>query len=95
MTNGLTSRVVLVGCGKMGSAIVRGAVASGALAGGDLWLVDTNASLRDALAAELGARTGWPEPGSPTLAVIAVKPQYVEGVLRSRDWCAAAMPAAP
>jgi pyrroline-5-carboxylate reductase len=80
--------VVLYGCGKMGEAIARGAVGSGALAPERLSLVDRQVKRVTRIADALGATFGWRDPGeeTPRLVVVAVKPQHVEDALRAHAW---------
>lgn len=81
--------VVLIGCGQMGSAIVRGLVASGALAPARLVCVDVDEAKQAELAGELGARAGEDalgEEDARRLFLIAVKPGYVRDVLEQRDF---------
>ncbi|MFU8807316.1 MAG: pyrroline-5-carboxylate reductase family protein, partial [Bradymonadaceae bacterium] len=82
--------VVLVGCGKMGSALAYGWVDSGALDPRRLVCIDHDEKKAQALADDLNAREAVPEvelddEGQPVrrprLYVIAVKPEDVKGVL--------------
>ena len=75
---------VLIGCGNMGSAIVRGAVSSGVLKGHDLICIDSDSGRANALAIELGAGGGTiisESSTEPTCYIIAVKPDKVETVI--------------
>ncbi|MEM1350286.1 MAG: pyrroline-5-carboxylate reductase dimerization domain-containing protein, partial [Myxococcota bacterium] len=69
--------VALVGCGQMGSAIVRGVISSGAVPASRLFLIDAIDAKARELARELGARQGWPgsEEG-PRLVLLATKPKH-------------------
>lgn len=86
MSQGLSRyTVVLLGCGKMGSAIARGLVRSKQLEPGQLICVDVDLSIQSSLARELKIREGLHElrqaQESPRLLLIAVKPHHVESVL--------------
>ncbi len=75
---------VLIGCGNMGSAIVRGAVTSGVLKGHDLICIDTDSERANGLAIELGAGGGTKisEPSTePTCYLMADKPDKIEEVV--------------
>ncbi len=75
--------VTFVGCGAMGSAIARGAVAGGAIDPGALRLVDANAGRASELADELGALAGVGAKTAPEHAdviVFCVKPQVLADV---------------
>lgn len=79
--------IILMGCGQMGAAIVRGLKRAGALKPGQLVCVDADVARQGELAEELGAREGLheivQEEGSHRLFLIAVKPQHVQSVLGS------------
>lgn len=74
--------VVLVGCGNMGHAMLKGWLAAGALRGPDVAVVEPNETLR-ARAAELGVRAVAAPGGleAPDLVVFAVKPQVIHDVV--------------
>ena len=77
-------KVVLIGCGNMGSAIVRGAVGAGVLKSHDVICIDRNADKAANLARDLGAGGGTQisEPSSEsTCFIIAVKPDAVVSVI--------------
>jgi pyrroline-5-carboxylate reductase len=81
----MTSTVVLAGCGNMGYAMLSGWLKSGRLAAADVWVVEPNETLRRR-AAELGTHamaTSEALSGglSPTLVVLAVKPQVMREVV--------------
>ncbi len=46
----------VIGCGKMGSALVKGAVAAGAVSPDEIWLHDAYAPSAEALSEEIGAQ---------------------------------------
>jgi pyrroline-5-carboxylate reductase len=81
----MSGKVVLVGCGNMGHAMLSGWLKSGRLAARDAFVVEPNADLRKR-AAGLGvtAVAGAADLGddlAPRLVVIAVKPQVIRDVL--------------
>jgi pyrroline-5-carboxylate reductase len=78
-------RVVLVGCGNMGYAMLSGWLKSGKLVAGESFVVEPNAELR-ARAARLGSATAAlaadvPQDVTPELIVFAVKPQVMRAVV--------------
>lgn len=78
-------KVGFIGAGNMVGAIVRGAVASGGLAGGDVFLTDRSGKSAPKLAAEVGAtalETNTELARTADVVVLGVKPYAVEGVLR-------------
>jgi pyrroline-5-carboxylate reductase len=81
----MSAKVVLVGCGNMGHAMLGGWLASGRLDPSDVVVVEPAETLRRR-AADLGAGTATDASGldadqPPALIVLAVKPQLVEQVL--------------
>ena len=83
----MTVRLILVGCGNMGYAMLSGWLKSGRLSPAEVFVAEPNATLRDR-AKELGAQTGkeaadLPDGSRPEIVVIAVKPQAVREVLDS------------
>lgn len=77
-------KVVLVGCGNMGYAMLAGWLKAGQLAAGEVFVVEPADALR-ARAADLGvkvaARADAIEPGAaPELIILAVKPQVIRAV---------------
>jgi pyrroline-5-carboxylate reductase len=77
-------RVVVIGAGHMGTAIIAGLVKNG----GDLPLVvvETAESRRQAVRAEFGIETRrFYEPGPTDLVVVAVQPQQFEAFARTRS----------
>lgn len=81
----MTVRVLLVGCGNMGYAMLSGWLSSGKLASSETLVVEPNEDLRHR-AARLGvtvaASTGeLPADLEPELIVIAVKPQVIREVV--------------
>lgn len=78
-------KVVLVGCGNMGYAMLSGWLKSGRLAAGETFVVEPNAELR-ARAEKLGSgaaadASGIPENVAPVLVIFAVKPQVMRDVV--------------
>lgn len=69
--------LVLLGCGKMGQAMLSGWLAAG-LPASRVWIVEPNPSL--SLAA-LGAQVNVPLPSRAAAVVLAVKPQMMEQAL--------------
>ncbi|HDR29089.1 pyrroline-5-carboxylate reductase [Rhodovulum sp.] len=72
--------LVLLGCGKMGSALLAGWL-KGGLPAGSVWVLDPGPSdcLR-ARAAE-GLHLNAPLPANPAIVILAVKPQAMEAAL--------------
>ncbi len=77
--------VVVVGCGRMGSALAEGAVRAGALSPARLFCIDANPAAATLLAERVGARVGAPTRTGGTAWIIAVKPQYVVEALRGLE----------
>lgn len=76
--------VILVGCGNMGYAMLKGWMAAGKLAAGDATVIEPNDDLRDR-AARLGVRVagtadGLPADATADLVIFAVKPQVIREV---------------
>lgn len=69
--------IVILGCGKMGSALLAGWIAGG-LSPDRVWVVEPRPS--DWLAAQ-GVRLNAPLPDAPAVALIAVKPQMMAEAL--------------
>ncbi|MBK8455926.1 MAG: pyrroline-5-carboxylate reductase [Phyllobacteriaceae bacterium] len=80
-------KVILVGCGNMGFAMLKGWIESGRLAAADVAVVEPNADLRDRAAA-LGVATAGAAAelgdAAADIVVLAVKPQAMRAVLA--DW---------
>lgn len=84
MTTLADTRLVLIGCGRMGSALAHGVVRAGALAADRIHCVDTDDAAATSLAGSLGAHRGIPGPAHEcTVWVVAVKPKMVAGALRA------------
>lgn len=81
----MTVRVLLVGCGNMGYAMLSGWLKSGRLASSEALVVEPSEELRQR-AARLGAIVAasngeLPENLSPEVVVVAVKPQVIREVV--------------
>lgn len=80
----MAGKVILVGCGNMGYAMLKGWLASGAVTPADVLVIEPNDTLRDRAAGQ-GVRTSAAPDGiegeSADLVVIAVKPQILRDVL--------------
>lgn len=72
-----TRGLVLVGCGRMGGALLEGWLAQG-VAPSAVTVVDPGA---DPKWAEQGLRLNQPLPADPTVLVLAVKPQMMDAAL--------------
>jgi pyrroline-5-carboxylate reductase len=80
----MKAKVVLVGCGNMGYAMLSGWLKSGRLGPAEVWVVEPNETLRKR-AAGLGGHAaatpaGLPSTLEPELVVFAVKPQAMREV---------------
>jgi len=80
----MAGKVILVGCGNMGFAMLKGWLASGAVQPADVLVIEPNETLRNR-AGEQGVRTSAAPDGiageSADLVIIAVKPQVLRDVL--------------
>ncbi len=72
--------LVLLGCGKMGSAMLEGWLAQG-LPASSVWVIDPHPS--DWLRGVKGLHLNNHPPENPAIALIAVKPQMMEAALPS------------
>ena len=76
----ITNGIVLVGCGKMGSAMLEGWLASG-VSPQNVWILEPNPVERlKALQAD-GLHLNQGLPPAPDLCLLAVKPQYMTDAL--------------
>ena len=73
-------QTILVGCGKMGSALIGGAVRMGVIQPRSLSCVDVDANRAEEFARSLNASTDVPA-GEKRLFVMAVKPNQMESAL--------------
>jgi pyrroline-5-carboxylate reductase len=74
----------VIGCGKMGAALVKGMLRAGVLAPGDLRLHDVSRAALEGLAAEAGARAADSAEDAARgadVALVCVKPGEVAGLL--------------
>lgn len=77
-------KVILVGCGNMGHAMLAGWLNAGQIAARDVAVVEPSEALRER-AAKLGVATladaaNLPQDAAPLLVVLAVKPQVIRQV---------------
>lgn len=77
--------VALVGCGKMGSALIRGAVDADAIDPQRLYCIDAHGPAAQTLSEDVGGHVGAPPVGEPALWVIAVKPHDVRAAIEELD----------
>lgn len=83
-TRDIEREVVLIGCGKMGSALATGLVESGRLEADLLVCTDVNPAIANALAEKLGARVGEPRSDEGRVWLFAVKPKHIEAAIEER-----------
>ena len=81
----MAKELAIIGCGNMGSAMLKGIIKAGVIAPEDIVATDVNETSVKRLAAELGC-TGTCDnnaavEGAP-MVIIAVKPQYLDDVVR-------------
>jgi pyrroline-5-carboxylate reductase len=81
---GMAIRIILVGCGNMGYAMLAGWLKAGQLRPDETFVIEPNEALRER-AKSLGAAVApdaeaVPAGAAPTLIVLAVKPQVIRGV---------------
>ncbi|MDE0698120.1 MAG: NAD(P)-binding domain-containing protein, partial [Boseongicola sp.] len=72
--------LVLLGCGKMGGALLQGWIGQG-MDKSAVWVVDPAPS--GELSALVGANLNADLPASPAIVVVAVKPQMMDAALES------------
>ena len=81
----LTAKIGVIGAGKIGAAIARGIIRAGLGGKNQVMASDVSAELRDAITGELGIEA-TPDNGAlcdfADIAILAVKPQIVDGVVR-------------
>jgi len=79
----MAASILLVGCGKMGGALLEGWLARG-IAAGDVIVVEPNAEAAGPAAgrgvAVASSADALPAAGRPAVVVFAVKPQMMDGV---------------
>lgn len=77
--------LALIGCGNMGSAIVKGIVGAGLIDAGDIVVSDVSEAASARLAGELGCAgtcDNVEAVSDAAMVIIAVKPQYLDDVVR-------------
>lgn len=77
--------LALIGCGNMGSAIVKGIVGAGLIDAGDIVVSDVSEAASARLAGELGCVGTCDNVEAvrdAAMVIIAVKPQYLDDVVR-------------
>jgi len=73
----------IIGCGNMGGAILRRALAGGLIRANEIAAADKNTALRDSLAKELGVHAAEnAEAAKAPCVLLAVKPQFLPEVGR-------------
>ncbi len=80
----MAKEFALIGCGNMGTAIAKGIVAAGLIAPSDIVVSDVNEASQQRLAAELGCSGTCDNVDAVRdahIVLIAVKPQYLDGVV--------------
>ena len=82
----MSKQLALIGCGNMGTAMLKGIVGSGLVAASDVVVADVAQQSQQRLAAELGC-TGTCDnseavAGAKTV-IIAVKPQYLDAAVKA------------
>lgn len=75
----------VVGCGNMGGALVRGAIASGQISPDHVVVVDRS-EVQVKTYVDMGARTPESALGLKRVVVLAVKPGQITEVIRNFEW---------
>lgn len=78
--------LALIGCGRMGGALLAGCLARGLVAPGRITVIEPAAAARaeaEALGVRAGADAGALGDGAPDVILIAVKPQVMDAVMPS------------
>jgi pyrroline-5-carboxylate reductase len=86
ITDHLDGRLAVIGGGRMGEAIVGGLIASGFCDAGDVTVAEPDGARRAALSQSYGVSvvaTGAEALDGARVALIAVKPQVIDSVVRS------------
>lgn len=82
----MSKQLALIGCGNMGTAMLKGIVGSGLVAASDVVVADVAQQSQQRLAAELGC-TGTCDNSEAVAdaktVVIAVKPQYLDAAVKA------------
>ena len=82
----MAKELALIGCGNMGTAMLKGIVGSGLVAAQDLTVADVSEASQQRLAGELGCQGTCDNSEAVAGAksvIIAVKPQYLDGVVKA------------
>lgn len=80
----MQKKLALIGCGNMGSAIVKGIVSAGLIAPDEIVVSDVAAASQERLAGELGCTgtcNNTEAVDGAEMVLIAVKPQYLDDVV--------------
>ena len=80
----MQKKLALIGCGNMGSAIVKGIVSAGLIVPGDIVVSDVSTASQERLAGELGCAGTCDNAEAvdgAEMVLIAVKPQYLDDVV--------------
>lgn len=82
----MAKELALIGCGNMGTAMLKGIVGSGLVAAQDVTVADVSETSQQRLAGELGCQgtcdNSEAVAGAKSI-IIAVKPQYLDGVVKA------------
>ncbi len=78
----MTTKLQVIGGGKMGEALLGGLIADGWATAGELHVAEPDAERRDALAAAVPGLSVGPDPVAGADTLIAVKPDVVPAVCR-------------
>ena len=82
----MAKELALIGCGNMGTAMLKGIVGSGLVAAQDVTVADESETSQQRLADELGCQgtcdNSEAVAGAKSI-IIAVKPQYLDGVVKA------------
>ena len=80
----VTKKIGIIGCGNMGTAMLKGIVGSGLVAAQDVTVADVSETSQQRLAGELGCQgtcdNSEAVAGAKSI-IIAVKPQYLDCLL--------------
>ena len=86
----MAKELALIGCGNMGTAMLKGIVGSGLVAAQDVTVADVSETSQQRLAGELGCQgicdNSEAVAGAKSI-IIAVKPQYLDGCLLYTSRC--------
>ena len=82
----MAKELALIGCGNMGTAMLKGIVGSGLVAASDVVVADVAEASQQKLAGELGCMgtcDNCEAVADAKTVIIAVKPQYLDGVVKA------------